>query len=659
MKKLILPGISILSIFIVVLIHSCKKQDVYRVIKISTDTIANISDTTALVFGTIIDAGDGITQHGHCWSTNEDPTISDNFVDNGETSETGEFTSTLKGLVPGTVYYIKAYASDGTETIYGEQKFFSSGKGLPKLSITRITNINKASATCEVNITSDGGETILTKGLVWGINSNPVIGYSDGFSTEEGDLSSFTSDITSVSPESTIYVRAYASNENGIAYSQQQEITMLPAEAGDFIWANNFGKYNADAANYMGVDSEENLYLTGTFKSTTINLGEYTLNNSGDDDIFLAKFNSDGEVLWATSAEGSGKDRINGLAVDGTGNVYLLVSSSAVAFDQTILPYSPSYVAKYNPSGQLVWAKGFANSCGGIACDAGGNFYLTGEGDAANFTTKKSRTKAVYFGPIYVAKFDPNGNFDWGKNIGNSTFGTGMYFYSDLCLDQNENVFVTGNYHGDFLVNGTVNLLSSGQADIYVAKYSNNGIFQWAGKGASTGNDYAMDISSGPNGEVYLTGYFTGSSLTFDPLAPVATNGQKDLFIAKYNANGSADWVNVYGGPNDEFGTGVSTDASGNVYLSGSFSSNELIIGSETIVSRGESDVLIVKISDAGQVEWTQSAGSVLFDEGNCVASSAEHIYLGGRSEGPVVYFDYFELPYFGLTDLFISKLKQ
>ena len=131
------------------------------------------------------------------------------------------------------------------------------------------------------------------------------------------------------------------------------------------------------------------------------------------------------------------------------------------------------------------------------------------------------------------------------------------------------------------------------------------------------------------------------------------------MFIAKYNTNGSADWVNVYGGPNDEFGTGVSTDASGNLYLSGSFSSNEIIIGSETIFSRGESDVLIVKLSDAGQVVWTQSAGSVLFDEGNCVASSAEHIYLGGRSEGPVVYFDYFELPYFGLTDLFISKLKQ
>jgi len=376
MKKLILLSISILSIFIVVFIHSCKKQDVYRVIKISTDTITNISDTTALIFGTIIDTGDGITQHGHCWSTNEDPTISDNFVDNGATSETGEFTSTLKGLVPGTGYYIKAYASSGTETIYGEQKFFSSGKGLPKLSITNITNIDKASATCEVNITSDGGETILTKGVVWGTISNPVIGFSDGFTTEEGDLSSFNSEITSVSPESTIYVRAYASNENGIAYSQQHEITMLTAEAGDFIWANNFGKYNADAANYIGVDSEENLYLTGTFKSTTINLGEYTLNNSGDDDIFIAKFNSDGEVLWATSAEGPGKDRINGLAVDGTGNVYLLVSSNAVAFDQTILPYSASYVAKYNPSGQLIWAKGFANSCGGIACDAGGNIYL-------------------------------------------------------------------------------------------------------------------------------------------------------------------------------------------------------------------------------------------------------------------------------------------
>ncbi|RLD67936.1 MAG: hypothetical protein DRI95_03970 [Bacteroidetes bacterium] len=660
MKKLILACISILVIFIVVFTYSCKKQDVYRVIKISTDTIANISDTTALVFGTIIDAGDGITQYGHCWSTNEEPTILDNFIDNGATSETGEFTSTLKDLVPGTVYYIKAYASNGAETIYGEQKFFSSGKGLPKLSITNITNIDKASAICEVNITSDGGETILTKGLVWGINENPVIGYSDGFSTEEGDLSNFTSEITSVSPESTIYVRAYASNENGIAYSEQQEITMLTPESGDYIWARNYGKNNVDYGEKIWIDASGNTYLTGTFKSATITFGDYTLNNTGEDDIFLVKFDANGNVLWARSAEGANFDFVSGITGDASGNVYLTGSSGNITFGSYSLTIISMFLVKYDSSGNVQWAKGFNNNPSeGIACDASGNIFMTGYGDAANFTSKKTlRTKWVGLYNIFVAKFNSSGDISWAKNIGVTTFGSGLFLYADLCVDPGGNVYATGNFFGNMVVNGVHTLTNSGGADIYIVKYDNDGNYSWSGKAGGSGNDYGISICSSTAGDIYLTGNYSGNTITFG--TETLTNfGQIDLFVAKYDGSGNSVWAKGFGGPDNDYGSGICTDASGNIYLSGSFSSNEVVFDSETIISRGESDILITKHSSSGDVIWAQSAGSLLHDEGKSIAANGNYVYITGNVEGPVVYFDYFELPYLGLADVFVSKIRQ
>ncbi len=662
MKKLILTGISLYVIFIVVFIHSCKKQDVYRVIKISTDTIANISDTTALVFGTIIDAGDGITQYGHCWSTNEEPTILDNFVDNGTTSETGEFTSTLKALVPGTVYYIKAFASNGTETIYGEQKFFSSGKGLPKLSITNISNISKASASCEVNITSDGGETILTKGLVWGINNNPVIGYSDGFSTEEGDLSSFTSEISSVSPESTIYVRAYASNENGIAYSEQQEITMLSPESGDYIWARNYGKNNVDYGEKIWIDASGNTFLTGTFKSASITFGDYTLNNTGEDDIFLVKFDTNGSVIWAKNAKGEKSDKIKDICGDASGNVYITGSSGNITFGTDTLPSNTKsmFLVKYDSSGNVQWAKEYSNSSEAIECDASGNVFMTGYGDAANLSTKKAyRTKWMGIADIYIAKFSPSGDISWAKNIGQTFVGSDLYLYADLCVDPSGNVYSTGNFNSTLMINETLSYSGSGGSDIYIVKYDSEGAPVWLKIAGGTSDDYSISICSNTAGDIYFTGNFTGSDLIFGTEAALNNSGQIDLFVVKYDASGNSVWAKGFGGSNNDYGSAICTDASDNIYLSGSFSSNEVIFDSETIVSRGESDILITKHSSSGNIIWAQSAGSLLHDEGKGIAANGNYVYITGSVEGPVVYFDYFELPYLGLADVFVSKIRQ
>jgi len=660
MKKLTFLGFIYILVLFVLLTNSCKKQDVYRVMKISTDTIANVSDTSALLFGTIIDAGDGIVQHGHCWSTNENPTIADNFVNNGSTSETGEFTSTLRALTPGAVYYVRAYATGDNETIYGDQKFFSSGKGLPKLAINQITNIGKASATCEVEITSDGGEAILTKGLVWGTNSNPVIGYSDGLSSEEGSETLFNSDIISVSPEATIYVRAYASNENGIAYSEQEEITMQAAESGDYIWARNYGKFNDDMAEKIWVDDSENVYLTGTFKSESITFGEFTLTNTGEDDVFIAKFDTDGNVLWATSAVGAGKDFVKGICGDNAGNIYIMGSSGSIAFETTEVNSFGSYIAKYTSTGVLVWANGYTNGCDGIDCDAS-NIYMTGLGDPANFDAKKKHnTKAVGFGDIYLAKLNSSGVKTWAVNLGETTFGTDLYLYHDVCVDPSGNVYATGNFNSN-LENGEVvpYLSSTGGAEIYLAKFNSSGTYQWARQGLGAGDDYAISICSSPMGDIYLTGNFTGNGLTFGALPALNNSGQTDLFAAKYSDAGVAIWAKNYGGADYDYGTDITTDAAGNIFLSGSFSSSEIIFDAETLTSRGESDVLVAKFLSSGDVDWAQSAGSLLYDEGKSIGAEGNNVYFAGSVEGPVVYFDYFELSYLGLKDIFVSKIRQ
>jgi uncharacterized protein (TIGR02145 family) len=192
--------------------------------RVTTSSVNAISYDTARCGGNVTSDGGGVvTSRGVCWGKAQNPTVSDSFTQDG--TGTGSFVSTIKGLNPGTQYYIRAYATNASGTAYGSTRSFTTiATSLPVVSTTTATAITKNSATSGGNISSDGGASITARGICWSTSANPTTALSTKTSDGTG-AGSFTSSLTGLTANTTYYVRAYATNSVGTAYGSQVSFT--------------------------------------------------------------------------------------------------------------------------------------------------------------------------------------------------------------------------------------------------------------------------------------------------------------------------------------------------------------------------------------------------------------------------------------------------
>ncbi|MDD4641356.1 MAG: hypothetical protein PHF92_08390 [Bacteroidales bacterium] len=184
--------------------------------ELTTNEVANIDYTSAITGGNITsDGGSRITQRGICWSTNPDPTTSDYIIVNG--TGIGDFTCELTDLVPGTTYYLRAFAINEVGTAYGNSLSFETLElKIPEITTNEISEIKFTSATSGGIITSDGGSSVNTFGICWSTNSEPTI--SDNITVDSVEINEFISRLTNLTPGTTYYVRSYATNSIGTGY---------------------------------------------------------------------------------------------------------------------------------------------------------------------------------------------------------------------------------------------------------------------------------------------------------------------------------------------------------------------------------------------------------------------------------------------------------
>ena len=193
-----------------------------------TNPITNITSATANGGGNVIFIGtNSVTTKGICWSTSPNPTIVDNITSNG--SGTGTYTSNLAGLTPGTIYYVRAYATNAAGTAYGNQISFST-PNIPTLTTNSIINITGTTATSGGNISSDGGASITSRGVCWSTNPSPTI--LNNLTTNGSGIGTFSSNLTGLLPGTLYYVRAYATNAAGTAYGNQISFTTTNSTTG-------------------------------------------------------------------------------------------------------------------------------------------------------------------------------------------------------------------------------------------------------------------------------------------------------------------------------------------------------------------------------------------------------------------------------------------
>ena len=190
---------------------------------VSTSTVSNITATTATCGGNVtFNGGAIVTERGICWSTSSNPTVNNAYAISG--NGTGSYTAEMTGLIGGTTYYVRAYATNAAGTGYGDEVSFTTLPDTPIVTTSAVSDITETTAMCGGVVTYDCGAEVTERGICWSTSPNPTISDSHA-SYETAGTGEFTVDITGLTGGTTYYVRAYATNTEGTGYGDEVSFT--------------------------------------------------------------------------------------------------------------------------------------------------------------------------------------------------------------------------------------------------------------------------------------------------------------------------------------------------------------------------------------------------------------------------------------------------
>jgi hypothetical protein len=403
----------------------------------------------------------------------------------------------------------------------------------------------------------------------------------------------------------------------------------------------------AGSGTSTAVDAAGNTYVTGSFTGTAT-FGATTLTNAGGDDIFVAKRTPAGIWQWATSAGGSYGEVGTGVAVDGSGNVVVTgyFESPTITFGATTLINAGNYdlfVAKLTPAGAWQWATGAGGSDydygNGVAVDGSGSVVVTGYFSSPTVAFGATTLANAGSADLFVAKLTPAGAWQWATGAG----GSGGEAGSGVAVDGSGNVVVTGFFSGPTIAFGATTLTNAGGDEFFVAKLTPTGAWQWATGAGSIRSDYGFGVAVDGSGNVVVTGSIDGTAIF--GTTTLTNAGQEDIFVAKLTPAGAWQWATGAGGSGGDGGHGVAVDGSGSVVVTGSFSSPTITFGPNTLTNAGIANIFVAKLTPTGAWQWATGAGGSSYNVGTGVTVDGN---------GSVVVTGYFQSPTlrFGATTL-------
>jgi len=407
-----------------------------------------------------------------------------------------------------------------------------------------------------------------------------------------------------------IYVTGYFSGRavfSGQTYIGKGAFDIFLAKysgSGDLVWLKSAGSSQNDVSYGLAIDTFGNIYVTGYFTSSAT-FGEAgnttTLSSSGNNDIFLAKYDSDGNFVWAKKAGGPGEDRAQNLTIDIYNNIYL-----TGYFEER--------------------------------CTFG-----------SQTATSQGSTDA------FIAQYDTAGNCHWVHSLGSS----GLDKSFGVTVDSSGNSYITGFfYYAAILSNSTDTLLGDGlSSDIFICKYNPSGDVLLAERVGGYYNDAAFGIAVDKDKAIFVTGYFL-EEIHFGGDCYLQNYRYNDVFVVKFDSLFNCEWANHEGGNHLDMGLDIVTDRHGNVYTTGMYDSLG-IFGTDSIFGAGYYDMFICKYNNKGNLLWTQTAGGKGgdFSKSVCVRSDGV-IYLAGYYK-VICSFGSIQAPQSQENDIFVTKMGQ
>ncbi len=361
--------------------------------------------------------------------------------------------------------------------------------------------------------------------------------------------------------------------------------------------------------------------------------------------------------LWGAGAKSGLKQDNTGFSVatDKYGNAYTTgYFNDRIYFGSDTLTsmFQDMYVAKFNSSGKSIWTRdpsysSFNNFSIGnaIATDPSGNVYVTGQfNDTVIFGAYKLTATGSY-SAVFLVKYNSAGIVKWAVQ---SSSGPDYAGYA-VATDKSGNVFIAGAMANNITF-GSINITSAARSCFFLVKYDSNGNALWGqqASNASACCPWSYGLSADLSGNIFVTGFYSGA-ITFGSNTLNSPGSQTNVFLAKYDANGNALWARQGGGPSfpdDSYGYGITTDRSGNAYITGQFTGN-LIFGSYHLNAPGNEDIFLTKYDSAGNVVWAeQSLGANQDWTGYSLSSDAvNHIYLACEGTGDTIRFHNYSIP--------------
>ncbi len=369
--------------------------------------------------------------------------------------------------------------------------------------------------------------------------------------------------------------------------------------SGALVWAKGYGGTGNTSPLTVKQDASGNIYTAGYFNGT-VNLGGSNLvSNAGSLDMFLAKYDSNGNHVWSERFGTTNSDQISSIAIDSLGNV------AVIGFFQGVLVVGTNsmtsvnnsvdtFFGKFNPNGQPIFARNFVNSAydagNGIAIDSSDNIIIGGyfkfmiNLGGGNMTTASGNE-------IYLGKFTSAGVYIWQQKYGNNV----ARLWS-LGVDPSGNIGITGDFSGTTDLGGGAIVGTAVDNDMFIAKYSGvNGTYVWGAPILGDQGCLPSCIVADSSGNFIATGYYYGVR-HFAATTLTSLLGSYDVWVAKYSTAGALVSAQSFGGNTTDIGYGVAVGSDGYIATSGAFTSIGTFAG-QSLQTLGSYDGFIQRIA--------------------------------------------------------------